>query len=78
MGAHAQRRRAGRRTSANRGRESRDKKLAAPAERAPEIAFAWLIAVGVTDRHAYTGDSLNRRLLRAKLVYAVEETCEIR
>jgi len=44
----------------------------------PEIAFAWLIGVGATDRYAYMGDSLNRRLLRAKLTYAVEETCEMR
>ena len=43
----------------------------------PEIAFAWLIGVAVTDKYAYMGDSLNRRLLRAKLVYAAEETCPI-
>jgi len=43
----------------------------------PEIAFAWLIGVGVTDRYAYMGDTLNRRLLRAKLVYAAEETCPV-
>jgi len=40
----------------------------------PEIAFAWLIGVGATDKYAYVGDSLNRRLLRAKLVYVAEET----
>jgi hypothetical protein len=44
----------------------------------PEIAFAWLIGVGVTDRYAYMGDSLNRRLLRAKLVYAAEATCPVK
>jgi len=44
----------------------------------PDIAFAWLIGVGVTDRYAYMGDSLNRRLLRARLVYAAEETCAIK
>jgi len=43
----------------------------------PEIAFAWLIGVGATDKYAYMGDSLNRRLLRAKLVYAAEETCAL-
>jgi hypothetical protein len=43
----------------------------------PDIAFAWLIGVGATDRHAYMGDSLNRRLLRAKLTYAAEATCNI-
>jgi hypothetical protein len=44
----------------------------------PEIAFSWLIGVGATDRYAYMGDSLNRRLLRAKLVYAAEEICEVK
>jgi hypothetical protein len=44
----------------------------------PEIAFSWLLGVGVTDRYAYFGDSLNLRLLRAKLVYAAEETSEIK
>jgi hypothetical protein len=43
----------------------------------PEIAFAWLIGVGATDQYAYMGDSLNRRLLRAKLVYAAEESCPL-
>ncbi|KPJ70715.1 MAG: hypothetical protein AMS14_10120 [Planctomycetes bacterium DG_20] len=43
----------------------------------PEIAFAWLIGVGATDRYAYMSDSLNRRLLRAKQVYAAEATCAI-
>jgi len=43
----------------------------------PEIAFAWLIGVGATDNYAYMGDSLNRRLLRAKLVYAAEETAPL-
>jgi hypothetical protein len=44
----------------------------------PDIAFAWLVGVGVTDRYAYMGDGMNRRLLRARLVYAAEETCEVK
>jgi hypothetical protein len=44
----------------------------------PEIAFAWLVGIGVTDRYLYAGDSLNRRLLRLKITYAAEETCEIK
>jgi len=44
----------------------------------PEIAFSWLIGVGATDKYAYMGDSLNRRMLRARLAYAVEESCGIR
>jgi hypothetical protein len=55
------------------GPESKDKALAAP-----EIAFAWLMSVGATDRYAYMGDSMNRRLLRAKLVYAAEETADVK
>ncbi|MBM4036236.1 MAG: hypothetical protein FJ291_31255 [Planctomycetes bacterium] len=55
------------------GPESKDKQLAEP-----EIAFAWLIGVGATDKFAYMGDGLNRRLLRARLVYAAEETCELK
>jgi hypothetical protein len=43
----------------------------------PEIAFSYLIGAGATDKYAYMGDSLNRRLLRAKLVYAAEETVAV-
>jgi hypothetical protein len=43
-----------------------------------DIAFAWLVSVGVTDKYAYMGDSENRRLLRAKFAYAAEETVEIK
>lgn len=43
----------------------------------PELGFSWLLGVGVTDRNAYFGDSLNLRLLRAKLVYAAEESCAL-
>ncbi|MCX7804559.1 MAG: hypothetical protein N3A38_05140, partial [Planctomycetota bacterium] len=44
----------------------------------PEIAFAWLIGVGATDRYVYMGDSLNRRMLRARVVYAAEATCDVK
>jgi hypothetical protein len=44
----------------------------------PEIALSWLVGVAVTDRCAYMGDTLARRLLRAKLVYAAEETCGVK
>jgi hypothetical protein len=43
----------------------------------PEIAFSYLIGAGATDKYAYMGDSLNRRLLRARLVYAAEETATV-
>ena len=56
-----------------RGPESRDKKLAEP-----DVALAWPLGVAATDKYAYVGDALNRRLLRARLVYAAEETCEVK
>jgi hypothetical protein len=40
----------------------------------PEIGLAWTVSIGVTDQHAYLCDSLNRRVLRVKLDYAVSET----
>ena len=43
----------------------------------PEIAFGWIVGLAVTDRYAYVDDVLNKRILRVKLDYAVEETCEI-
>ncbi|HOX08440.1 MAG TPA: hypothetical protein PK280_18740, partial [Planctomycetota bacterium] len=59
-------------TSSGCDPESKDKALANP-----EIAFAWLVGVGATDRYVYTGDSINRRMLRSKIVYAAEESCTV-
>ncbi|MCX7591958.1 MAG: hypothetical protein N2255_10070 [Kiritimatiellae bacterium] len=42
-----------------------------------DLAFTWLIGVATTDRYAYMGDSLNRRLSRARLSYASEEVCPV-
>ena len=44
----------------------------------PEIALAHPASVGATDKYVYIGDAGNRRLLRARLVYAAEESCEIK
>jgi NHL repeat len=44
----------------------------------PDIAFAWLVGVGVTDRYIYAGDSLNRRMLKLKMTYKADETCAIK
>ena len=44
----------------------------------PEIAFAWLLGVGVSEKYAYMGDVVNRRMLRAKKVYAAEKSCPIK
>ena len=43
----------------------------------PEIGFTWLVGVGVTDKYIYMGDSHNRRLLRAKIKYAADETVDV-
>jgi NHL repeat len=65
-------------TNRVRPRRTDDPKAMKSPFATPEIAFSWLVGVGVTDRYAYMGDSLNQRLLRAKLVYAAEETCAIK
>jgi len=56
----------------NRGPESTE-----PSLKKPDLAFAWLAGVGITDKYAYMGDSMNKRLLRARLVCATEEVCSI-
>jgi len=33
----------------------------------PEIVFAWINGVAVTDRHAYVTDLINKRMLKVKL-----------
>jgi hypothetical protein len=53
------------------------KELASPFAK-PEIGFAWIIGVAVTDRYAYVGDVINKRILRVKFDYAARETCEIK
>jgi hypothetical protein len=44
----------------------------------PEIGFAWIIGLAVTDRYAYISDVVNKRVLRVRLGYAAEETCEVK
>ena len=64
-------------TKALRPRKADDPKdLVSPFAK-PEIAFAWLIGVAVTDRYAYVGDVINKRILRVKLDYAATETCAV-
>jgi DNA-binding beta-propeller fold protein YncE len=60
-----------------RARETSDPKDLQSPFAEPEIAFAWIVGVGVTDKYIYAGDSLNRRLLRLKKTYAAEETCTV-
>jgi hypothetical protein len=43
----------------------------------PEIGFAWIIGVAATDRYAYVGDVINKRILRVKLDYAATETAAV-
>ncbi len=44
----------------------------------PQIALAWIVGLAVTDRYAYVDDVINKRVLRVKLDYAVEESCDVR
>jgi NHL repeat len=44
----------------------------------PDIGLAWPIGVGVTDKFAYIGDSINRRLLKVRLTYETEKTCAVK
>ncbi len=44
----------------------------------PEIAFAWPAYVAVTDEALYVSDMLNRRVLRARLIYAASAECAVR
>ena len=53
------------------------KDLVSPFAR-PEIAFAWIVGVAVTDKYAYVDDVINKRILRVRLGYAAEETCDIK
>jgi hypothetical protein len=53
------------------------KELVSPFAK-PEIGFAWIIGVAVTDRYAYVADVINKRILRCQLDYATTETCELK
>jgi hypothetical protein len=59
--------------SENRGPESASESL-----NKPDIALGWLIGVGATDKYVYLPDSVNRRLLRAEITYAAEETVDVK
>jgi hypothetical protein len=53
------------------------KELVSPFAK-PEMAFNWFTGMAVTDRYLYAADGVNRRVLRGKLEYAVQESCDIR
>ena len=58
-------------------REGDARDLASPSAK-PDIAFAWIIGLAVTDRNAYVDDVVNKRILRVKLDYAASDTCEVK
>jgi hypothetical protein len=60
-----------------RARQDGDPKDLVSPFATPEIAFAWIVGVAVTDRHAYVDDMINKRIIRVKLAYAAEERCEV-
>jgi hypothetical protein len=41
------------------------------------IPLAWPSYVAASDRWAYVADTVNRRVVRVKLGYAVEATCAV-
>ncbi|MFO7898158.1 MAG: hypothetical protein R6V58_03745 [Planctomycetota bacterium] len=43
----------------------------------PKVPIAWVIGLAVSDRYAYIADGLNRRVLRARLGYQAEATCDV-
>lgn len=57
-------------------KESDPPDLVSPSAQ-PEIGFAWIMGLAVTDRHAYVADEVNRRVLRVNLGYAATETAPI-
>lgn len=58
-------------------KDSDPKELVSPFAQ-PEIAFAWIMGLAVTDKHAYVADAVNKRVLRVKMSYTVEEACAIK
>jgi len=44
----------------------------------PAIPLAWALTVATSDTHAYVADTINRRIVKVRLGYAVEETAEIK
>jgi len=46
--------------------------------RKPEIPLAWPCYVAVSDTHAYVADTVNRRVVKVRLDWAAQETCEVK
>jgi sugar lactone lactonase YvrE len=44
----------------------------------PEIPIGWVHAVAVDDGAAFVGDWLNQRVMRVRLEYAAEQTCDLK
>jgi hypothetical protein len=44
----------------------------------PAIPLAWPLTVAVSDTHAYVADTLSRRVVKVKLNYAAEESCQVK
>jgi hypothetical protein len=57
-------------------RENDPKDLKSPFAE-PDVPFAWITGLGVSDRYLYLTDGMNRRLVRVKLGYAAEATAEV-
>jgi hypothetical protein len=61
-----------------RPRKADDPKEMASPFAQPDMAFNWFVGLAVSDRYLYVADGANRRVLRGKLDYATQETCEVK
>ena len=48
------------------------------AGKAAGIPFAWPLSVVASDTHAYIADTLNRRVVKVKLDYALETSVDVK
>ena len=44
----------------------------------PEIGLAWPLVVFATDEACYIADTVNRRIVRARLTYAAKQSAKVR
>jgi hypothetical protein len=43
----------------------------------PDVAFAWIIGVAVSDRNVYVADAVNRRVVKVRLDYDAQAVCPV-
>ncbi len=43
-----------------------------------DLQLGWMVGLAASDTHLYVADALSRQVIRAKLAYAAEATCEVK